>query len=520
MTQAVTTATLTTKTYDFDKAFGPVKTRIQDLAELATMSGEIDIQCEHQDREFVHIRGKASRWLDGTINWTRNAGYHHPAKSQQYKTPAMANDQMQAAFNSHISLPETWQTLQNDIERDPYRAFRDISGTIDLGRVPQRFHAFETCSACRGYGEHKCCLMGGNTCGGCYGKKQVASHVSNGNYIWLNCTWCNGSGWQICRRCNGTTKYDCNACETTGGFTYAYTASVTGHWESTLTPVHEKTATDAANFIAAGRVEVLKNSFIQTPKWTLAGNRMQTEILFYVPRLETRYEYNHLGQAHAFKTTCLGINLKPMPMPRFLDAMIEPYIHRIERSAGIQAFAVARECTFTDVVGQGVTDKTVATDVITATYDNAVSASNVHRIENALRREAKRLTTKPAARGWIDTQLAILLIWVVTAVALGDVIRDLIVRQPIQNAQMSLAATGLMLIALAIGLGHLWTAKRMRKTLSTVLKRPIAKAPGQGWRGFAGASLATLLVGFAVTAYLPGAKTGAGYSVATNGSRR
>jgi hypothetical protein len=491
----------TAANFDFDGLFDQARRELLDLANLAGVPHDAPLDCEHAARAQLLFAAEA-RW-SVHYAWTGDTrdGYVNVANSTKRDSKEAARTAMIEAVKAKAAAPATWERLRHEIRSDPYQIFRSPEGELPLGEVRERFHAFARCEGCKGHGSVRCCMTGGWPCQGCGGRRQKRI-ISQGVAMWVNCYDCNVTGWITCPHCNGAKRVSCADCSGEGGHTHSWKATLTGRWTSDLTPEDVRFPDGNEKALAWPRATLFEHCFISTLEWGSDDAPNVARCRMAIPFQKTRFALTHLGKREAFKIAYLGRGFLPTPMPPVLDAVIAPYVARIERSAGAAAFAVARETAFGEgLLGSVLTSPTPGA-VVSQVFKGTISAETAERVMRALDREAARVTRAPMRRAWLATNVAALLTWATIAALYGDLLRARLGGLH-ADANPLLVLAGAACLALFAGAGRLASRHAARKALSAMLKEPVTRAPDPGRTGLIGALGILLIVGCAILGFAP-----------------
>lgn len=506
-TSAPTKPAETSETFDWDSVFGPVANKIDFAMNMCGIDNDKVDPTRHV-RTMMNLKGQAELQVYWNTHRTIHNGFVTVSNSTQLDTAQKASDAMKAAARAQASADGTWQRLLHEATRpDAFRAYRAPETRIELGRVGKRFHAFEHCANCRGKGEVRCCMMGGGPCWQCHGKRQYKIY-SSGTAMWVNCYQCNMTGWENCPTCGGTKRLDCGTCAATGGHTYEYSGVLHGIAASQLAYAGTKYGPEAEAFLARPRGEVMDNSFFYPPEWNTAARPYTGTLTIRTPvqRLDTTIE--HLGQTHTVALSFAGRDLRWGPRHPFVDAVIEPYVQRIERSAGREAFKVADETAFAGSLIKDITHKPTPPEAVVQALHHTISPRTVERVTAALTREASRLTRRPIGRAWIQANLAALGLWAAAAALFGERIRAALPPSPTGDAYAHLMLAWIALVPALLVPAFFWSRRAACRALAEALKQPVTRAPDLGGRAALGTLGLVAIVTLAMVGFAPPGKNG------------
>lgn len=490
----------TALTYDFDRIFASVGQELFDMAHLAGVPHEVELGYDHEVKTHLLFAAAAKAEVHYAWKGTTRNGYSTPDGSTKVGDGTAARDAMMTAAKAQADDPATWDRLRHELDAEPYRAFKAEAGEIPLGQVTRRYHAFETCSGCNGRGDVRCCLTGGWICSSCNGRRQKKIYAGGAPTV-VNCYDCGMTGWIPCPHCNGGKRITCAGCTGHGGYTHIWTGTLTGKWTSTLTPTLDTHPEAYAKALAMPRKLLFQQCFVSPATWGDGTAAYQATCRIGVPYLHTRFEITHLDHAHTFAIDYLGRGLLPSPMPPVLDAVIEPYVARLERTAGAAAFAVANETALGAALVGSVTSEKTSSDVVSGVLKNTISPRTAERIVSALEREAARLTRAPLRRAWIQTNLAALGLWAMVAALWGDSIRA-----SLSRGQPDAAPLLMLCMAMALGgfvcAGLLWSRHAGRRALAAALNTPVERALPPGASAAIGSLALLAIAGCAIMGFL------------------
>ncbi len=464
--------------FDFDAVFDRARQELLDMANLAGVPHDAPFACEHETRAQMLFTAKANWDVYYAWKGTTQDGFITPPLSTKVESGDAAKDATIAAAKERANDATIWERLRHELKTDPYQVFRSPEGEVPLGEVRQRFHAFTRCRQCTGRGSVQCCTMGGWICGACNGRRQKWI-VSQGVGMWVNCYECGVTGWIACPQCNGSKRVTCANCTGEGGHTHSWKATLTGKWTSEIMPHPNTHPEGAEKAMAWPREHFLEQGFIGRPEWGDADSPNNASCLMALPFQRSRFAITHLDQEQAFEVDYLGRSLLACPMPPVLDAVIAPYVARIERSAGEEAFRIANETAFgAGMVGSVMTTPTPGS-VVSQTFKDMISAGTAERVMHALEREASRLTRQPMRRAWTGIVLSALAAWAIVAVFWGTSLR-LRLSAHHADADALMMSGGAACFALFAGAGLLWSRYAARSALSRILQTPVTRSPKQG----------------------------------------
>ncbi len=506
-TPTLTKPALTAANFDWDTVFGPVADELEFAMNMCGIDND-KVDAGIPARALMNLKGEVELQVHWGRHRTIHNGFVEVSNSTRLGNAQAAADAMTSAAKAQASTDATWQRLLHEATRqDAFLVYRAPETRIELGRVGQRFYAFEQCTNCRGKGEIRCCMMGGAPCWQCHGKRQYKSYAG-GSAVWVNCYQCDMTGWEPCPNCGGSKRLDCGSCAATGGHTYDYSGGLHGIASSQVAYAGTKYRPEAEAFLSRPRAEVMDNSFFYPPEWNTATRPFIGALTIRTPvqRIDTTIE--HLGQTHKVVLSFAGRDLRWGPRMPFVDAVIEPYVQRIERSAGPEAFKVADETAFAGSLIKDITEKPTPPEAVVQALKDTISPRTVERVTAALNREASRLTRWPIGRAWLQANLAALGLWAAIAALLGGSIRAALPPSPTGDAYTHLMLAWMVLLPALLVPAFYWSRRAACRALAEALKQPVTRAPDFGGRGALGTLGLVVIVTLAMIGFAPPSKSG------------
>lgn len=490
--------------FDFDTVFGPVADKLDFGMDMCGVDPHALLGKKTQAMMPIAARATLQVYYE-TESLVTN-GFNAMDNAQRLRSPQEARDAMVQAAYDHASSDPVWTRLHHEATENPMLPFGLNKHRIELGGVGKAYYAFSTCTGCAGKGQTRCCLTGGTRCTKCngHGRYSEVSHSYGGSKVLtFNCGYCGCSGTVPCIRCGGRCWIDCGACAATGGYTTAYFGKVYGLVENGFTYTGSKYAEEAAAFLERPGPTVLSNSFMTRPAWDLSQRPFVGTLSLKVPVQRVAAETTHLDRTHSFTLSFAGTDLHWVLRHPFVDPMIEPYLQRIERSAGTAAYTLANETALGGALVKSVLAGDTAPAVVVDVCNGVISTVSVERIIRALGREATRLTRGPVQRAWIEANVAAIGLWALVAAVFGASLRQALPPSVTGEAYLHLSLAWCAFVPALIAAGFVWSRRAARRSLSAILKEPVQRAPELGGPAVFGSLALVAIVTLAMVGFAP-----------------
>jgi hypothetical protein len=449
--------------------------------------------------------------LDTGLGWTSDnevlTGSIHPKSSLHCADYEAVAAFMKRDCNAAMIDPAVSASLAEALRRSPAEEFRNLKDGYKVRDLPTRYHYHESCTNCRGRGEHECrdfrCQFGQVTCSQCGGdgkrrclscaggQVSVPTRVKNyhGEWEWQTiyqtCRECYGTtrtgycsypgcsnGKAPCPTCKGTQRVACSPCAATGWFTRHYWTWLTGSVERSWVFAADAPSgfKDSARALGITMVPGLQGDTLSSDVTSKAGSCRI--------RLECTLAHVHAEMGCKDETIVLdavGRDARTPLMPVFLDRLLngvykavtarKPSPHAVIRA--VQSARLSR--SILERIGRG--EKATAADIVVH-YHHAVSEALVEAVRKAIEKAYHALGRGSVRLTWLLA--APMLLAAAAASALYDKIGLLPVKSDYVPAiDWGLAALPVVLVWFAAG--HLG-----RRGVRGVVGGTASRRPRQG----------------------------------------